>query len=121
MYATGLYIDGNRVTRVQINTNNHTSISQMVEGDFDVVSCVSVHGEQFSVFVNDLGFYSNMELNLIASVLAGRYLVGPAVVTGVSRSGETISVPACVIHKAAEIVDAMGLHEAFSTVEQTQH
>jgi len=85
----------------------------MVEGDFDVVNCVSAHNEQFSVFVNDVGFYSKMDLNLVASVLAGRYLVGPAVVTGASQSGEMISVPACVIHKAVGIVDAMSLHKAF--------
>lgn len=118
MFVTGLYIDGNRVTRVQINTHNHTCISQMIDSDFDVVSSRDRNGELFSVFVQDTGLINGLELNIVASVLSGHYLVGPAVVTGCTEAGETIGVTPSVTAHVREIIEAMGIHQAFSVQEE---
>lgn len=118
MYATGLFIDGNRITRVQVNTNNHTSISSMIDSDFDVVTKSTPSGDLFSVFVSDIALFSDLELNPIASILAGCYLVGPAVITGTAPNGETIAVPASVIAHATQILETMALHQAFGSSDQ---
>lgn len=118
MYATGLYIEGNRIARVQVNTQNHTSISNMIDGDFDAVTKSMPNGDMYSVFVNDIGLFNNLELNPIASILTGSYLVGPAVVTGTAPNGETISVPASVVEHATQILETMVLHQAFGSSDQ---
>jgi len=118
MFVTGLYIDGNRITRVQVDTNSNSSISVMIDGDIDAVTRKTQDGQMFSVFVNDIGLFSNFEMNPIASIIAGSYLVGPAVITGTALNGETISVPLSVIAHATQILETMALHQAFGSSDQ---
>lgn len=118
MYVTGIYIDGNRASRVQVNTHNHTCISQMIGGDFDVVTLTGRNGELFSVFVQDTGLINGLDVNIVASILSGIYLVGPAVVTGTTKAGETTHVSVNIMGRIHEIVEAMGIHQAFATQEE---
>lgn len=118
MFVTGLYIDGNRITRVQVNTNSNSSISSMIDGTIDAVTRTTQDGQMFSVFVNDTGLFSDFKMNPIASIVAGSYLVGPAVITGTAPNGETISVPLSVIAHATSILETMALHQAFGSSDQ---
>jgi len=66
-------------------------LQDLVEG---LVECVSL-GDDTDLWVNEEGLYRNdFRLNGRASYLAGDeyHLVGPAVLTGVTSQGETVSI-----------------------------
>lgn len=89
----------------------------MIGGDFDVVTAKDRNGELFSVFVQDTGLISGLEINIVASILSGSYLVGPAVVSGTTEAGETTNVRPSVTAHVRDIVETMGIHQAFAAEE----
>lgn len=83
---------GTRVQPEEILIDNYKDIQTQVGGPFDVVS-LDVKGEMGRIalagYVNDEGLLTGMEVNYLATMLFGRELVGPCVVTwGLSPNGE---------------------------------
>lgn len=67
------------------------TLQTLVDG---LVDCVTgdqtILGFRADVWVNDEGLYRNdFGINLVASYITGRQLVGPAVITTTTRGGET--------------------------------
>lgn len=75
------------------------------------VECLYID-DNTDVWVNDEGLFRNdFVTNIVASVLANRPLVGPAVITG-QRNGDTISVP-------DKVLDMADFDETFTADEVT--
>lgn len=57
-------------------------------------------GPEIDTWVNEEGLMmEGFGINLVASFITGRQLVGPCVIAGHTRSGETISVPKKIVTK----------------------
>jgi hypothetical protein len=106
--------DGVQVRFIEVDITGGTlsALQSLVDGLVDVVS--TPNGD---VWVNDEGLYRNdFERNFIASVLTGRDIVGPAVITDSTPDGETISVSL----QAIAYLQAVGVDIHFTpcTVEE---
>lgn len=82
------------------------ALQTLVDGFIDYVHVPAPNdfGFPFDIIVNDEGLYRpDFTINLVASVLAGRHLVGPAVISKANKNGRTIGLSASEIAKISEI------------------
>ena len=84
---------------------------QDVVGGF--IECASEPTDNYDVYVNEEGLPKGLPLNILASLISGRKLLGPALVTGKpDEDGEITSVPKGVmttLHQTAMIMEITGV------------
>ena len=71
------------------------TLQRLVDGLVDVVACDSgyTNTKGMDCWVNDEGLYrGDFGINMVASLLSGRQLVGPAVFTRSDRDGNTVGL-----------------------------
>ena len=88
---TALYLDeGGSVFTVDIGDDTLKGLQALVDGWVD---CARTVDGTLDVWVNDEGLYrSDFTVNLMASFLVGRTLVGPAVLASLTMDGRTVGV-----------------------------
>lgn len=77
-----------------VNSDGYNTLSDLQTLVDGLVDCLTADqrtlGFRADVWVNDEGLYRNdFGINFVASYLTGRQIVGPAVITTVSRNGTT--------------------------------
>lgn len=88
------------------------------------IECVSEPGDNFDIYVNEEGILQGLPLNVLASMISGRRLLGPVLVTGrVDKDGEITSVPKGVmttLHQTAMLMEMSGVpvgHPHWDTIQ----
>lgn len=100
-----LYLDewGNAaLVRQQPDQSRLQMFQRLVDGHIDIAASTPTGQAGFPVdaIVNDEGLYrQDFGINLIASLLTGRQLVGPVVLSTVSADGESIGLSWAQLHR----------------------
>lgn len=79
---------------VESDDNTLSTLQTLVDGYIECVTATkSVIGFDADVWVNGEGLYrQDFEINLVASYITGRQIVGPAVIAKSSTSGDTLGL-----------------------------
>lgn len=89
---------------VESGDNTLSTLQTLVEGYIECVTAKkSVLGFDADVWVNEEGLYrQDFEINLVASYMTGRQIVGPAVIAKSSTSGSTLGLTTNNINRLIE-------------------
>jgi hypothetical protein len=86
---------------VESDESTLSTLQTLVEGYIEcVVAPKSALGFEADVWVNEEGLYrQDFEINLVASYMTGRQIVGPAVIAKSSTSGNTLGLTSANINR----------------------
>jgi len=89
---------------VESDESTLSTLQTLVEGYIECVTATkSVLGFDADVWVNEEGLYrQDFEINLVASYMTGRQIVGPAVIAKSSTSGSTLGLTTGNINRLIE-------------------
>ncbi len=95
-----LYIAQDGTAHIVRQEPNQTSLDCLQALVGGLIESVSPSKVACDVWANEEGLYQpGFGINLVASYITGRQLVGPMVLAGSTKNGDTISVPDRVINK----------------------